>query len=43
MTRGGDDGPDEVCERVHLEGIVDGCGCTEIWEYMSEVRGTSDE
>lgn len=26
------------CE--HLAGIADGCGCTEIWEHLSERRTT---
>lgn len=24
--------------REHLEGVEDGCGCTEIWEHLSENR-----
>ncbi len=23
----------------HLEGIDDGCGCAEVWDYLSERRG----
>jgi len=22
----------------HLDGIEDGCGCTEVWEHLSEQR-----
>jgi hypothetical protein len=22
----------------HLDGVEDGCGCTEIWEHLSEQR-----
>ncbi|MBX0288147.1 hypothetical protein EGH22_17595 [Halomicroarcula sp. F28] len=25
-------------DRAHLQDIEDGCGCTEIWEHMSENR-----
>jgi len=25
-------------ERAHLADVEDGCGCTEIWEHMSENR-----
>jgi len=24
--------------REHLEGIEDGCGCAEVWEFLSERR-----
>ncbi|WP_167837283.1 hypothetical protein [Halosimplex halophilum] len=23
---------------AHLDGVADGCGCTEIWEHLSEER-----
>lgn len=26
-------------DRSHLDGVDDGCGCTEIWEHLSEQRG----
>ncbi len=26
----------------HMEGVPDGCGCTEIWEYLSERRAAED-
>jgi hypothetical protein len=29
-------------ERAHLADVEDGCGCTEIWEHMSENRDTAD-
>jgi hypothetical protein len=25
-------------ERAHLSGVEDGCGCSEVWEYLSEQR-----
>lgn len=25
-------------ERDHLESVEDGCGCTEVWEHLSERR-----
>jgi len=25
-------------DRAHLQDVEDGCGCTEIWEHMSEGR-----
>ena len=28
------------CDRdEHLDGVEDGCGCTEIWEHLSDRRG----
>ena len=32
------DDEDEESIREHLENVEDGCGCTEIWEHMSEKR-----
>ncbi|RRJ32508.1 hypothetical protein [Halocatena pleomorpha] len=29
---------DQETDRSHLEGVEDGCGCTEIWEHLSEQR-----
>ena len=29
-------------ERAHLADVEDGCGCTEIWEHMSEARNVTD-
>jgi len=26
----------------HVEDIPDGCGCTEIWEHLSEQRATEE-
>lgn len=36
--------PAEECDelRDHLEDVDDGCGCTEVWEYLSEERGAGD-
>lgn len=31
-----DDG--HAAERSHLEDMEDGCGCTEVWEHLSEQR-----
>jgi hypothetical protein len=25
-------------DRAHLREVEDGCGCTEIWEHLSETR-----
>lgn len=33
---GGD--TEQETDRSHLEGVDDGCGCTEIWEHLSEQR-----
>lgn len=27
----------------HLDDIDDGCGCAEVWEYMSNERDTAEE
>lgn len=29
---------DEESVREHLQDVEDGCGCTEIWEHLSETR-----
>jgi hypothetical protein len=29
-------------DRAHLRGVEDGCGCTEIWEHMSDAREDAD-
>lgn len=31
------DGDDEV-DTSHLEDVEEGCGCTEVWEHLSEAR-----
>ena len=28
----------DEAETSHLDGVEDGCGCTEIWEHLSESR-----
>jgi hypothetical protein len=28
----------ESVDRGHLDDVEDGCGCTEIWEHLSENR-----
>lgn len=32
------DDEEEEDIREHLDDVEDGCGCTEIWEHMSEER-----
>lgn len=34
---------DEPIDTSHLDDVADGCGCTEIWEHMSEERDSDDE
>lgn len=29
---------EEPIETGHLEDVEDGCGCTEIWEHLSDER-----
>lgn len=29
---------EEEAATDHLESVEDGCGCTEIWEHLSETR-----
>lgn len=28
--------------REHLEDVEDGCGCTEVWEHLSERRANEE-
>jgi hypothetical protein len=28
----------EEVDRSHLENVEDGCGCTEVWEHLSDER-----
>ena len=42
MSRPADDERDDV-DAGHLEDVDDGCGCTEIWEHMSDERGEDPE
>jgi hypothetical protein len=37
------DGSDEDIETGHLESVEDGCGCTEIWEHLSDERDEASE
>ncbi len=30
---------EEAVDTSHLDNVEDGCGCTEIWEHMSDERG----
>lgn len=44
MTSTVNDEPDgEEIDTSHLDDVEDGCGCTEIWEHMSDERDESDE
>lgn len=38
MTRRLDDADEEEIDTSHLDDVEDGCGCTEIWEHMSDER-----
>ena len=42
MTRQRDEEEDDV-DTSHLDDVQDGCGCTEIWEHMSEERDGTDD
>ena len=33
----------EEIDTSHLDDVEDGCGCTEIWEHMSDERDEADE
>jgi hypothetical protein len=33
----------KAADSDHLDGVSDGCGCTEIWEHLSEERATVEE
>lgn len=37
------DDDDESIDTSHLDNVEDGCGCTEIWEHMSDERDEADE
>lgn len=32
------DDVDDVDDDAHLDDVEDGCGCTEIWEHLSDQR-----
>ncbi|WP_259371278.1 MULTISPECIES: hypothetical protein [Halostella] len=44
MSDGTPEDEPEAC-RVddHLDDVDDGCGCTEIWEHLSERREAADD
>lgn len=43
MTRTSSDSPDDEEEATeHLDNLEDGCGCTEVWEYLSERRAAGE-
>lgn len=33
----------EAADDTHLVDVADGCGCTEVWEHLSEQREGHDE
>jgi hypothetical protein len=37
------DTEEEARDEDHLEDIDDGCGCAEVWEHLSERRGSEDD
>lgn len=37
-TQPRDDGEDDPEHADHLADLDDGCGCTEIWEQLAEIR-----
>ncbi len=36
------DEPERV-DTSHLDGVEDGCGCAEVWEHLSEGRGSGTD
>ena len=42
MTTASDPEDAEEQVRDHLDDVEDGCGCTEIWEHLSERREADD-
>jgi hypothetical protein len=42
MTASSESTQDEKQATDHLEDLADGCGCTEIWEHLSERRDGDD-
>ncbi len=38
MTGRNDETEREAVDTSHLDDVEDGCGCTEIWEHMSDER-----
>ena len=43
MSGRADDGHDEDVNTSHLDAVDDGCGCTEIWEHLSDERDETSE
>jgi hypothetical protein len=37
------DTEDEARDDDHLDDIDDGCGCAEVWEHLSERRGSETD
>lgn len=42
MTTASDPADDEAQATDHLDDLADGCGCAEVWEYLSERREADD-
>jgi len=40
---GSDDDSGEDIDTGHLDDVDDGCGCTEIWEHLSDEREEASE
>lgn len=38
MSRSDEESEAEDVDTSHLDNVEDGCGCTEIWEHMSDER-----
>lgn len=38
MSRSDEESETEDVDTSHLDNVEDGCGCTEIWEHMSDER-----
>ncbi|CAI48666.1 uncharacterized protein NP_1150A [Natronomonas pharaonis DSM 2160] len=41
MTETREENGDDV-DTSHLDNVEDGCGCTEIWEHMSDERDDAE-
>ena len=42
MTRTSSEPPNEEQATEHLDDLEDGCGCAEVWEYLSERRAAGE-
>ena len=43
MSGRADDEHDEDVDTSHLDAVDDGCGCTEVWEHLSDERDETSE